>query len=283
MTHFRARARRWLFPVAVVVFAVLVVAPACGGEAAAENAPEAAIERAIVYFGRDVSTADPNWAALFAFLKRRFGLEVRLASGEFAHRVRGGAAGGVMQDIYRRIDDPTAIADKKAIADLEHVVDRITASALHCDRIALPADWLAILAKAAQAGGYALTHSALALEWTLENGCAPRHAAEVAALRLEQVRLLVALMDDRAELARRFEADADLWIEAVAMLYYVGGRAEIRPEWLRHLVGMQLPNGAWPASTRAERADAHATSLALWALLEATREPTSGPWIVPSS
>lgn len=262
---------------------MLVAAPVRGREPTPENAPESAIERAVAYFGRDVSTADPNWVALFAFLKRRFGLEVRLASGEFAHRVGAGSAGGVMQEIYRRIDDPTAAADKKAIADLDHVVDRITASALHCDRIALPADWLAVLTRAARAGGYALTHSALALEWTLENGCASRQSDEVVALRGEQVRLLGAMVNDRTGLARQYETDADVWVEAVAMLYYVGGRAAVRPEWLRQLVGMQLPNGAWPASTRAERADAHATSLALWALLEATREPTSGPWIVPSS
>jgi hypothetical protein len=265
------------------VVGVLIAAPMWGGEPPPAAAPQAAVERAIAYFGRDVATGDPRWIGLFAYLERRFGVEVRLASGEPAHGAGTGVARGKMQNIYRRLDDPAATTEKKVIADLPHVIDRITASALHCDRIALPAEWLEILAKAAHAGGYALTHAALALEWTVENGCANRQAVEVAALRDEQVRLLVGLVDGRADLARHFETDADLWIEAVAMLYYVGARGAVRPEWLRELVDLQLPSGAWAAAKRGVRADPHATALALWVLLEATRQPAAIPWIVPSS
>ncbi len=242
---------------------------------------DAAYEGLLGYFSERVRTADPSWLSLFGFMKRRFGAEVRLASGDLAHAIRDGVARPEIYAIMRRIDDPSAAVEKRQIAELAHVVDRITASALHCDRIEVPADWVEILGKAARAGGYALTHSVLAAEWTVENGC--RRRSEIDSLRREQHALLVELIEKRASLQGRFEADVDLWIEAIAMLYYSGGRSLVRVEWIDEVLERQNADGGWPRSTSQPGSDPHASALAAWVLLENLRAAAALPWISPSA
>ena len=242
---------------------------------------ERAQTAALRYFATSVETADPSWLSLFGYMHRRFGIDARLASGASAHTVRDGVARPEVYAIYRRIDDPEAQVDKAAIAALPTAIDRITASALHCDRIPLPADWVEILAKASRAGAYALTHAVLATEWTVENGCRTRQ--DVTALHAEQVRLLEQLIDQRATLASQYESATDLWIEAMAMLDYSGAGDRIRAAWIDDLLSQQRADGGWPRHPRATRSDPHATALALWVVL-AQRQPHAPPirWIAPS-
>ena len=257
-------------------------------QAAATPTPDAGAARleraqtaALRYFATSVETADPSWLSLFGYMHRRFGLDARLASGAPAHTLRDGVARPEVYAIYRRIDDPAAQVDKAAIAALPTAIDRITASALHCDRIPLPADWVQILAKASRAGAYALTHAVLATEWTVENGCRTRQ--DVTALHAEQVRLLEQLIEQRATLASQYESATDLWIEAMAMLDYSGAGDRIRAAWIDDLLSQQRADGGWPRHPRATRSDPHATALALWVVL-AQRQPQAPPirWIAPS-
>ena len=247
-----------------------------------QAALRSAQDRAVRYFAEQVAVADPSWQAIFGYLRRRYGVEARLAGGAELHSVPGGTARPEVAAIYRRIDDPNAQVDKAAIAALPTAIDRITASALHCDRIPLPADWVPILGKASHAGAYALTHAVLATEWTVENGCLPR--PQVAALHEEQVRLLVQLVNERAALPARYTSASDLWIEAMAMLVYSGAAAEIRPEWITDMLALQRPDGGWPAHPRATRSDPHASALALWVVM-AQLQPNAPPirWIAPRS
>jgi len=242
---------------------------------------ERAQTAALRYFATSVETADPSWLSLFGYMHRRFGVDARLASGASAHTLRDGVARPEVYAIYRRIDDPDAQVDKAAIAALPTAIDRITASALHCDRIPLPADWVEILAKASRAGAYALTHAVLATEWTVENGCRTRQ--DVTALHAEQVRLLEQLIDQRATLAGQYESATDLWIEAMAMLDYSGAGDRIRAAWIDDLLSQQRADGGWPRHPRATRSDPHATALALWVVL-AQRQPQAPPirWIAPN-
>lgn len=223
-------------------------------------------ERALQYFATQVRTPDPGWLSLFGYLHRRFGLEARLASGVVLHEVTEGVGRPEVYAIYRRIDDPNAIVTKQQIADLPTAIDRITASALHCDRIPLPDNWIDILRKGSAAGAYALTHSVVATEWTVENGCRTR--ADVAALQQEQATLLVQFIEQRHELAHRFDAITDMWIEAIDMLHYIGAGQRVRSDWIDEMVRIQRDDGGWPRHPRAQRSDPHATALALWALLE---------------
>ncbi len=233
---------------------------------------------ALRYFATSVQTADPSWLSLFGYMHRRFGVDARLASGAPAHSLRDGVARPEVYAIYRRIDDPTAQVDKAAIAALPTAIDRITASALYCDRIPLPADWVEILAKASRAGAYALTHAVLATEWTVENGCRAR--AEVTALHAEQVGLLEQLIEQRATLPDRYDSATDLWIEAMVMLDYSGAGDRIRAAWIDDLLSQQRADGGWPRGPGAGRSDPHATALALWVVLQ-QRQPEAPPirWI----
>ena len=237
------------------------------------------IDRGLGYFATKVRKADPSWISLFGYMRRRFGIEVPLASGQLAHSVRQGVDRSEMFDVYRRIDDPSAAIDKQTIADLPHVVDRITASALHCDRIDLPGEWTQILAKASRAGGYALTHAVLAARWTVENGCVEERGIE--ALRGEQVRLLVELINNREELAQRFDSSLDLWIEAVAMAYYAGAKDAVPADVVGEIVGQQRADGGWPHEV-GKKSNPHTSALALWVLLENSRTPIQVPWLSPN-
>lgn len=222
--------------------------------------------RALAYFAERVDRPDPSWLSLFGYMHRRFGIRVILKSGEDLHTLRDGVARPEVYAIYRRIDDPDAHVEKAQIAALPTPIDRITASALHCDRIALPAEWLEILRKASRAGAYALTHAVLATEWTIENGCLERR--DVEQLHAEQTALLEKLVDGRAALAATQQAASDLWIEAMVMLDYSGESARLRPQWIEEMLDLQRADGGWPRHPRATRSDAHATALALWIVLE---------------
>lgn len=227
---------------------------------------EQAKDRALNYFATQVRTADPGWLSLFGYLHRRFGLEARLASGAIPHHLKDGVGRPEVFAIYRRMDDPSATITKQQIADLPTAIDRITASALHCDRIPVPDDWIEILRKGSAAGAYALTHSVAATEWTVENGCRTR--ADVAALQHEQITLLVRFIEQRHELAGRFDAVTDMWIEAIDMLYYIGARERVQSAWIDEILAIQRDDGGWPRHPRAQRSDPHATALAIWVLLE---------------
>lgn len=259
---------------------LLAVAVAVASRSSADDvaACRAAQARGLRFFAEQVTTADPSWQAIFGYLRRRYGIEAHLAGGAALHGMGDGVARPDVAAVYRRIDDPTARIDKATIAALPTAIDRITASALHCDRIPLPAEWVEILGKASRAGAYALTHAVLATEWTVENGCRTRR--EVATLHDEQLKLLTQLVEQRDTLTPRFESASDLWIEAMAMLVYGGAAARIRPEWIADLLSLQRPDGGWPRHPRATRSDPHTTALALW-VVAAHLQPTAPPirWI----
>jgi hypothetical protein len=240
-----------------------------------------AFEGGVRYFEQTVRRVDPGWANVFGYLHRRFGLELESAEGQPLHSVPLVQARPGLAAVYRRLVDPAAAVDPARIAALPSVLDRITASALHCDRIPLPDDWVEVLWAATREGGYALTHAALSGEWTLENGCRPR--SELDALQREQVEALVALVDDRAALADEFRTPTDLWLEAMAMLSYLGAGDRFRDAWIDHVVAAQRLDGGWPERPGAKRSDPHTTALALWVLLERLR-PDARPvrWVPPS-
>jgi hypothetical protein len=252
--------------VAAVAFVCAVVSHAAPSRALSADRLNAARGKALAYFAERVESADPSWLGLFGYMHRRFGIRVTLKSGEELHTLREGVARPETYAIYRRIDDPEARIEKAQIAALPTPIDRITASALHCDRIALPAEWIEILRKASRAGAYALTHAVLATEWTIENGCLDRR--DIEPLHAEQVELLEKLIGGRAGLAATQPAATDLWIEAMVMLDYSGESARLRPEWVEEMLDLQRADGGWPRHPRASRSDAHATALALWIILE---------------
>jgi hypothetical protein len=231
-----------------------------------ENTPERALDRGLGYFREHVHEVDPGWANLFDYMNRRFQVEATTADGQPLHEVAERQERQEMAEIFRRLVDPAADIEKRRIAELESTIDRITASALHCDRIPLPGDWVQILEKSSDFGGYALTHSALAGEWTFENGC--RSWDELAGLRRRQIELLIEQVEEGFEQPQAGEASLDIWIESIVMLYYLGAGSRVNPEWIDTLLEQQRRDGGWPRSHRAKGSNPHPTALALWVLLE---------------
>jgi len=227
---------------------------------------ERSLARGVAWFEAHVAQVDPSWASVLGYLQRRFGFSLRLASGELAHAAGGGSARPEIAGLYRRLEDPDARVDPRAIAALPSQTDRMTALALHCDQLGLPERWPELLRSASLAGGYALTHAALARAWTLENGCLPPQA--LAPLAREQGDLLAALVARADENADPRLPSTDQWIEALALLYYTGERERVRPEWIEALLAAQRRDGGWAVKPDAPRSDPHTTALALWVLLE---------------
>lgn len=246
----------------VLACALVPMLAGCGRDARLERARDHVAR----YFEREVTTVDPGWANLFGYLHRRFGLELRNASGAALHEVPVVQERAEIAAVFRRLVDPGASVPKQAIADLDTPVDRMTASALHCDRIPLPEGWRDVLGQATGIGGYALTHAALAGQWTVENGC--RSAIELAALQQRQVDALAALVDGRDARVAKIRNSIDLRIEAIVMLYYLGARDRVDPIWIDHVLEAQNEDGGWPLGPTAVASDPHASALALWVLLE---------------
>lgn len=244
----------------------------------ARDPVEAAREHALAWFATGVATGDPSWGPIFPYLERRFGLRVPDRNGRPFHLPPDAPPKTEIAAIYHRLWDPAAPIRPQQIAALESEIDRITASALHCDRIPLPGDWEAILRQASRVGGYALTHAVVAGQWTIENGCRSPH--ELADLQQEQIALLERLAADREATIAELDAGQDIWIEALAMLDYLGAGERVRPEWLATLLAAQRADGGWARGGRGDRSDPHPTALSLWVLsahLAPDRPPV--PWL----
>lgn len=244
---------------------------------------ERARDASVAYYATRVREADVSWSYIPLYLNRRFGVEVRLASGLALTPDGIATEGDALPTIpvYRRLFRIAAPIDPEEISALESPVDRMLAVALHCSSVGLPNDWLGVLRRASERGGYALTHAVLAAQWSLENGCVGW--LDLAPGKARQVEGLVALLDDTARLHSEDPRSADVWLEALALLHYVGGRDRIRTEWLDTLLALQLSDGGWPEHPDSKRSSPHATAFALWVLLEELEPQAAEITMIPSA
>ena len=244
-----------------LVLGLMLTATGCG------DPNERAIGRALGYFEHSVSEADASWAGLFGYMHRRFGLVATDAGGKPLHATATTDPNDLDESrIYRRLDDPQAAVSVLDIEAMPSMIDRMTAAALHCDRIPLPSNWLAVLSRATEVGGYALTHAALAGQWTIENGC--RDWSALTGLQRTQIDALVALAGSPDRLIAEFDTPIDLRLESMAMLGYLGAAGRIPHQWIEEVRASQRSDGGWPLHPALDQSDPHPTALALWVLLE---------------
>lgn len=244
---------------------------------------ERARDASVAYYATHVQQADVSWSYLPLYLDRRFGVEVQLASGLALTEDGLAEVGDALPTIrvYRRLFRTAAPVDPEEISALESPVDRMLAVALHCSSVGLPNDWPTVLRRASERGGYALTHAVLAAQWSLENGCIDW--LDLAPGRARQVEGLVALLDDQARLHSEDPRSADVWLEAFAVLHYIGASDRVRPAWLDTLLALQLPDGGWPEHPASDRSSPHATVFALWVLLEELQPGAAEVTMIPSA
>jgi hypothetical protein len=248
--------------------AVASVALGTGLLACGSGSLEGAREDALGYFAHHVEEADTSWSYLPPYFARRFGVEVRLASGLLLTPEGLRALGDDLPtlEVFRRLFRRSAPIAAEDVAALESPVDRMLAVALHCRELGLPEDWLTVLRSASELGGYALTHAVLAGQWSVENGCLPW--LERAPLLARQVEGLVEILAAQDELGGDDPRAADVWLEGLALLHYVGAGDRMAPAWLETLQSLQRGDGGWPEHRRSAHSSPHATAFALWVLLE---------------
>jgi len=250
---------------------------ACSDRAkAAREAADAPLAAAIARARAFLGTRPHDTTGLILFLDilhRRFGLaEFAGMPAEYERLVA--TMPHPAPDVFssRRMLDASARADAALLSRLVSPVDRITHPALHARELALPPHYATLLARAAAAGGYPLTHVGLALIWLDENG----HGDIVGDAFRERV------ASGMAKLLAPADGISDLEIEAATFLYGMGRGALVPRAFLDALVLAQLGDGGWSADPAAEpdTPNDHTSALALWLLLEATvPDAEKGPFL----
>jgi hypothetical protein len=239
----------------------------------AHPVPQEAIDRAVQALTAQQESLDPILAIILDSIRRRFELTAvpsqrpyvdaqQQAAQEAGTVMRTGDPLANMLAIFRRLMDPSASATAAEVEALRMPIDQVTAMAIHCQAVPLPADYFLTLDEMVDLGGYALTHAVIAGQWLLENGCAPE--ATIAERRQRYLEALVRQIDKEEGLL------TDRRVEAMATLFYLGAGEHARSEWIDFVLQRQLPDGQWPGyANQPQTPNAHTTLMALWLLLEA--------------
>lgn len=222
---------------------------------------------------------NPAMVFILDYLDRRFGLEwarpVVDRARQAARDCEGpptppeGACSIQTTQTFIRLIDPAARLTPEQIAAAPNTLDTVTGAALYCKTNGLPSTFLADVERLISKNDYDPPHALLALQWAIEQGCIDARTTEVEAIRAR-------VLDNVAQLAHQVPQDQS--IEAVALLSYAGAGQRVQSEWLQTIAAAQKDDGGWGEHGKAPSND-HTTMLALWALLEATREGKPVAWV----
>lgn len=146
-------------------------------------------------------------------------------------------------------------------------IDGLTDWSMYCHAIPLPADFVQVLTRVLDQGGYWVPHAGLQLRNALINRCLTR-TPEVDKLESEIVRRLREGIDGGS-------VTDDIRIESIVILYYLGRGDAVRPSDLDWILDHQRPDGGWLPRAEATESHNHTSMLALWGLLEARSHPAA--------
>ncbi len=229
-------------------------------------------ERAIEWASAQLDATDPFTLVVYDHLYRRFGI----AEFDRARPLAVDALDTLGETEERRLIDPDARVDPAAFDDPDaYAPGLLVAGALACDEPGSPPDFEQWLADAIAAGGYDLTHAAVAIGIETELGCAPTGGD---ARRGEIVDAL-----SKAVAADR-DVD-DVAIERMAMLVYLDELDRVPDQRLGDLVAAQQPDGSF--TTTEAGFERHTTALAIWVLgavveRDEGRRPQAAPLVLSS-
>jgi hypothetical protein len=220
------------------------------------NALQRAVTNAIDFFE---GSREPFLLLWLDVMHRRFGIaEFADALQRYDQALAENPQQALEMRVFRRIADHDNPLQAEDLQALSFEVDRVTAPALYCDRLGLPADYSAMLVEAVSSGGYMLTHALLACIWIQDNGC--------------EVPLPDGFIEDlyraNAALIGDDPVVDDLELEAAAFLYLAGQGALVDDAFVERVIAVQNDDGGWlPSSDTPGNSDWHATILALLLLL----------------
>lgn len=211
------------------------------------------VARAVAYLAKGLPRIDPTVPSVLQYLARRFEVDLgALRDVRFAALVSNDPSFAYYAPMF---------GEPVRVKSAPHASAYWTQSIV-CKRFPLPANQLTVLQDFSERGGYFLTHAVLAVEWAAEQGCITKSGAWKA-LADRQAALLVSLAE--AEYAK---GTSDLFLEALAMLYYIGRGDAVRPDWITSVKASQRADGGWSRNPGDRESNGHSTVLALWILLE---------------
>jgi hypothetical protein len=230
--------------------------------APAENAVRATVSNLAAYLHRS-AMAEPHALIMLGVINRWYGGNYFNEALELydAATLRDYKKAPVLR-VFRRILDRDSEINMDDYREVYKDVDRLTAPALQCDRLALPENFVEMLSEAVEKGGYELTHVALAWQWIEENGCTIEVLADFKSGLINSLAKLIGLDD----------SVTDLEIEAASLLHYMGYENRVPPAFINRLISVQLPDGGFPIQSGVVEggyeANWHPSVLALWLLLQ---------------
>lgn len=219
-----------------------------------------AVDAAAAFLIRQGPTVATDWAVVLDHLARRYGLD--WADAVLA-RARWEAAGplSAQANLFARVYDPSAAvgASPQDLASGNRT-DQLTSTALHCDRWPLPGDYVDQLeAQAARRDLGEKNHALIPAIWAHEHGCLDD---------AEYRRVTDLVAPQLAQAVRQKSAVDDPFVEAVALLTFVGRDDLVDPAWIDAIRAAQRPDGGWVEEPGSTTSSAHTTFLALWVLMQ---------------
>ncbi len=226
----------------------------------------AALEAGLLWHQRRKEPLSYELAGL-DLLFRRFGLnQFGSAAALFLQRVK--ETRNPVLRIFSRLVDPAAVLLLEDWTALTGENDRLTVPALYSDQHPLPKDYAESLQTHARRGGYALTHTALALMWLRDLDV---NRPTPAAFEDQVVEGLIELT--------RSGWGLDLRIEAAVFLCYLRSERLLSGEVIDEVIKSQRSDGGWTRHGGVTESNWHTSGLATWLLLEIKPSPKMEPMV----
>jgi len=225
----------------------------------------ATVTKAVEYLAR---STEPHALLWLAAMHRQFGVEQFADALQRFDALLTGQTGDLPRlRILRRMADPENPLRSDDFQTVTHPSDLILCYALYCDTQELPEVYPKALYRAAQAGGYYLTHVLLAWVWIRERGVE---------LSLDEEFIEDVFRSNAAIVNTDPTIVSDLRLEAAAYLYLAGQGALIDDAFIDRVLATQNDDGGWGASRGGEdRSDWHSTILGLLLLLHVQSESSA--------
>jgi hypothetical protein len=214
-----------------VIFLVLLAAQAISAESRlTQKEIRRSAEKAIAYAVREKARLTAQDLATLLQLNQRFRLN--LDTHELS-RLLIQREPQLKTPLWRFADENYAASE----SDVKGMKgnDRITASALYCDKYVLPWDFYKELEDMATRNDFDATRAFLAIGLLKKRGC------QFDAARLAPISLRLRATLNR--IAADGNAPETLQVEAILFLVLGGYRSDIRPEWVRRIMSLQQADG----------------------------------------
>jgi len=142
-------------------------------------------------------------------------------------------------------------------------MDVVSAWSMFCADYPLPDNFLLVLEGNTKLDPYWLTHVAYQLQNIITNDCW-ENKDELTAMKNRIITDLANMIEEDNE---DYLYNADVKVEAIVMLMYLGGYDKMKPSFMKWIIDSQLNDGGWSISPEYETTD-HISMLAFWALLQ---------------